>query len=119
MPRMTTYTLNQDDPFEKVLIEMAKLRKTKSADYAGDDDPNQNFYDVAYQTNSTAGKAVEHMIATKQARLRVLSAPGRKPNHESVRDTRLDRAVYAVLAVVVDDEGGYNHGTLVCGPEAE
>lgn len=112
---MTDITLNPDQPFEKVLIEMVLLHRAKGADYAGADetgnDPFQNFYDVAYQLSLTPGHDAEHMIATKQARLRVLmprfwNKTG-KPRNESIRDTLKDRAVYSVIAVALFDEGSY------------
>jgi|SRR6478752_106218 len=107
-----TLELNEEDPFEAVLIEMVKLNRSKRADYAGADWWTQNFYDSAYQCNMTAGQSCEQLIATKQARLRVLTKPGAKPKNESIRDTRLDRAVYSVISVGLHDEGGYDNKEL-------
>lgn len=111
-------TISDEDPFEKVLMEMVTLNRKKRADYAGDEWWTQNFYDTAYQNNDTAGRACEFLISTKQSRLRVLSQPGRSPKNESIRDTILDRAVYSSIALGLYDEGGYNHGPLtVTEPE--
>lgn len=107
-------TLDPTEPFDAVLIEMVRLNRAKRADYAGDaegDHPHQNFYDSAYQMNFTPGHSVEYNISQKQARLRVLLQKhfGKKgkPRNEPIRDTLKDRAVYAVLAVAVWDEGSY------------
>ena len=108
-------TLNVEDPFEKVVYEMVKLNRLKRADYAGDDHPWQNFYDSAYQLGLSGGHSVETLIATKQARLRVLlprfwKKIG-KPKNEGIRDSLLDRAVYSTIAVSIFDEGEYELGT--------
>jgi len=103
--------LDPDDPFEAVLIQMLETHRAKRTDYAGDDHPNQNFYDSAYQLGQTAGHSVEQLIATKQARLRVLLPRlwrgSDAPRNEGVRDTLLDRAVYSVIALTIWNENGY------------
>jgi hypothetical protein len=60
----------------------------------------------------TPGHSVEQLISTKQARLRVLlprffKKQG-KPKNESIRDTLVDRSVYAIIAVALWDEGSYD-----------
>lgn len=104
--------LNADNDFEAALIKMVETHRAKAKDYAGDDHPNQNFYDSAYQLGLTGGHSVESLIATKQARLRILlpqhwSQKDAAPANEGVVDTLLDRAVYAVIAMTIWDEGGY------------
>lgn len=97
--------------FLDVIIDMVETHERKKADYAGEGDPNQNFYDTAYQLSSTAGLSVEQLLATKAARLRVLLpalGSGGSPKNESVEDTILDRAVYAVIALTIWREGGYH-----------
>ena len=96
--------LNDDDPFEHILIEMVSLNRRKRADYAGDEDPWQNFVDSAYLTNTTPQASCETLLATKAARLRVLTQEGRVANNESIRDTKIDRAVYSVIAVSLHDQ---------------
>lgn len=105
------FDLNPDDPFDKVIIEMLEMNRRKRNDYAGTDHPFQNFYDSAYQLNSTAGDSVETLIATKQSRLRVIRKPGHEVSNEGLRDTILDRAVYSVIALGILDEGGYSTET--------
>lgn len=108
-------TLDPSNDFERVLIEMVKTSRKKRADYAGtgeNDHAWQNFYDSAYQLSNTAGHSVETLIATKQARLRVLLPKhwdGESgPKNEPIADTLLDRAVYSVIAVCLWNEDGYN-----------
>jgi hypothetical protein len=108
---MKEITLDSSNDFEAVLVQMVKTYRAKKQDYAGDNHPNQNFYDAAYQLGLTGGHSVEGLLATKAARLRVLlprhwrGASG--PANEGIRDTLLDRAVYAVIALTIWDEGGY------------
>jgi hypothetical protein len=101
-------TLDKDNEFEAALIEMVKLHRAKSHDYAGDDDPYQNFYDTSTQVNTPAGQSCEVFIAQKAARLKQLVyRTKRKPKNEAVRDTIRDRAVYSVIALVLFDRGDY------------
>jgi hypothetical protein len=109
---MTEITLDADNPFEAILIQMVETHRKKKQDYAGDGHPNQNFYDSAYQLGLTGGHSVEALIATKQARLRVLlpalwNNPDAQPENEGIGDTLLDRAVYAVIAMTIWKENGY------------
>lgn len=102
--------LDLRDPIDKVLAEMVALNRRKRADYARQDDPLSNFFRTAeimrgkgYQWDALT--SVEYALAIKEARLEALRANGRldRPANESVRDTLLDEAVYAVLLVAVYD----------------
>lgn len=110
---MSKVTLDESNPFEAVLIQMVETHRKKARDYAGSNGhPNQNFYDSAYQLELTGGHSVETLIATKQARLRVLlpefwSDADVKPANEGIEDTLLDRAVYSVIAITIWNEHGY------------
>jgi hypothetical protein len=111
-------TFDLENPFEAALVRMLETHRKKGADYAGEreaDHPNQNFYDTAYQLGLTGGHAVEALIATKQARLRVLLPKHWRgdggPVNEGIDDTLLDRAVYAVIAYTIWGEDGYNMET--------
>jgi len=113
-----TYGLSYDDPFESILIKMAAVHRRKSQDYTGggEADSLQNFIDSAYQLSLTPGEAIELLISTKQARLRVLlpnhlSKTG-KPANEGIEDTLLDRAVYSVIALEAWDGGQYENESL-------
>lgn len=108
-------TLDPDNPFEAAVLAMVQMHRRKREDYAGDDHPNQNFYDSSYQLGLSAGHSVEQLIATKQARLRVLlprlwKSRNAKPANESIQDTLLDRAVYSVIALTIWEDGDYVAG---------
>jgi hypothetical protein len=107
-PPDNSVLLNPDNPFEAVLVEMVRLHRAKSNDYARDDDPLINFRLSADQVQAVPGLSCEVLIGTKQARLReLLWTRGKTPKNESVRDTLIDRCVYSVIAVELFDEGGY------------
>ena len=104
--------LNPENEFEYFLIEMVEMNRKKAKDYAVDNAANQNFYDSAYQLGLPGGHSCETLIATKQARLRVLlpnhwNAVG-GPVNEGIEDTLLDRAIYSVIALTIWNEDGYN-----------
>jgi hypothetical protein len=109
---MKNVELNADNDFEAVLIEMVELHRRKAQDYASPGEENSNFRDTAHQLNMTSGHSVELLIATKQARLRVLLPKHWKkegaPANEPIQDTLLDRAVYSVIALTIWNEGGYD-----------
>lgn len=110
-------TLDPSNPFEAVLADMLAMHRKKARDYAGDAHPNANFYHSGAQIGLTAGHSVEQLIATKQARLRVLlpnfwASEDDIPANESIEDTLLDRAVYSVLAMTIYREGGYATSTV-------
>jgi len=108
--------LDPNDAFEAVLIKMVETSRAKRKDYAGEDHPWQNFYDSGYQLGLTAGHSVEQLIATKQARLRVLLPAHWKDGagavNEGIEDTLLDRAVYSVIAICLWNEGGYREENM-------
>lgn len=110
MPELNSFELDLDDPFDQIIKDMVVTNRKKRADYAGDSHWLQNFYDTAYQLSGTGGQSCELLIATKQARLRVLLDPksNRSPANEAIEDTLLDRAVYSVLAVGLYREHGYD-----------
>lgn len=96
------------DPIGSILLNMYEVNLSKRADYTGDRGIFANFIEVGEQVNITAGQAIEAMIQTKQSRLRGLLRPGVTPKNESVLDTLLDRAVYAVIATAAHKDGLYN-----------
>ena len=111
--------LNPDSPFEMAVAAMIVTHRKKSKDYAGADegvDPYQNFIDSAYQLSLTPGESVETLIATKQARLRVLLRKmllgEGEPLNEGIEDTILDRAVYSVISLVLWRQDQYSPGSV-------
>lgn len=103
---MASVTLKKGSPIEAVLIEMVEMNRRKSADYASPDNILQNFDRVAEQVpleEYDAFMDTYTMTMRKMQRLRNLMEQGIDPQNESVRDTLIDNAVYAVLMVVAYD----------------
>lgn len=93
--------LDPSDPFEAALIRMVEVNRKKRNDYtSAGSSPWENFDRAEEQAGTPDG--VEYMIATKQARLRALGTREGGAQNESVADTKLDRAVYSVIAVARD-----------------
>jgi hypothetical protein len=99
-------TLDPNDPFDAVIIQIVETNRRKRADYARDGDVFSNF-----KTSSAllgiAGfgpaDAALFNIAQKLARLQSLRTNGRMHDtaNETVKDTYLDIAVYAVIMYAV------------------
>src|SRR3974390_2665008 len=96
-------TLDPDNPSEAILIEVVKVHRAKSHDYAADDDIYSNFREVGEQMDSSPLDACDTLVAVKQARIKQLRRKG-DPKNESLRDSYIDRLVYALIAVVLYDE---------------
>lgn len=88
-------------PVAEALDTIRTIFAQKNADYAQDSNWRSNFADVAAQMGWNDLDAVDALIAVKQARLKSLRSNGRTPVNESVADTLLDRAVYAVIALAI------------------
>jgi hypothetical protein len=98
--------LDKSDPFEACLVDMVVTARKKRADYAQDGNPFSNFEETSSATGIpgfTREDAAMFNCTQKQARLRALKANGRMndPKNESVYDTKLDFAVYAVLMLAM------------------
>lgn len=109
VPTEADLTLNESDPFDRVLIKMLRMNRKKRLDYAADGDPFSNFRDSAYNLgaeNYGPLEAAYQLLLTKVARLRSLRVNGRlnDPQNESVEDTWLDLAVYAVICLALFQE---------------
>ncbi len=96
--------LDPNDPIDEILIDIHEMNRKKRADYAYDGNRFSNFEGMARRL-AIAGvgplEAVEFHIASKEERLAALRTNGRGPKNESVVDTYLDRAVYAVIAAAL------------------
>lgn len=102
-------TLNAEDVFERVLIDMVKVSRKKRADYASDSDPLSNFKGTAEALGLSGFGSVEAAlfnVLQKIERLKALRNNGRmsEPQNESVTDTYLDLAVYAVFTYALHKE---------------
>lgn len=83
--------------FHNLLTKMQEMHERKAHDYAKDSDPYSNFKEAAATAGLTPDDVFAVMIGVKLARLKELTGAGKKPNNESIQDTRIDLAVYAAL----------------------
>jgi hypothetical protein len=90
--------------FVALLQEMQRLHESKSADYGSEEDPLANVRSGADFVNIEPWRGCMVRIADKVQRLRTFCRTGRLV-HEGVRDTLLDLSAYALLAIVLFDEG--------------
>jgi hypothetical protein len=90
--------------FVDLLREMQRLHESKSADYGSEEDPLANVRSGADFVNIEPWRGCMVRIADKVQRLRTFCRTGRLV-HEGVRDTLLDLSAYALLAIVLFDEG--------------
>lgn len=89
-----------DNPvFDALLVEMRDLHRVKNHDYAQRHSPFSNFEQAAQVAEGFTGTdaVFATLIGVKLARLRELVGTGKKPNNESIDDTRKDLAMYATL----------------------
>ena len=98
--------LNKFDPFERVLIDIVETNRRKRKDYAADGDPFSNFTLTSELLGLDGFDAVESAlfnVCQKLARLKALRMNGRmdNPENESVLDSYLDLAVYAVITYAI------------------
>jgi hydroxymethylpyrimidine pyrophosphatase-like HAD family hydrolase len=98
-------TLDTSNAFERVLFNMAELQRRKAQDYAADGDILKNMREVVAALGIKDYTVIEDcnaMVIRKTARISNLR--GRSASNEPLYDSYLDRAVYAVLAVVALEE---------------
>lgn len=103
--------LDERDPFEAALIKIVTTNRRKRRDYAVDGSPWSSFEFTAGVLGLPAVDAAVHNVAQKLGRLSALRANGRsdEPANETVDDTYLDLAVYAVIALAIRT---YPHGKV-------
>lgn len=90
--------------FLELLRQMETLHRSKSADYGSESDPLANIRQGADFVDIDPWKAAFVRIADKVQRLRTYSRT-RRLVHEGVKDTLMDLAAYALLAIVLFEEG--------------
>lgn len=88
--------------FESVLSEVRELHRSKARDYGTNADPWANLragepYGIPAWVHASV------MVDHKSNRIQSFVTKG-ELQHESVRDSLLDRAVYALAALVLFDE---------------
>lgn len=92
-----------NDPFTKILREMADLHDHKSADYGSGEDPYANLRaSIGFGIDPWMGALVR--AGDKMFRLQSF-IKNRSLKNEGVEDSLLDLATYAVIALVLYREG--------------
>lgn len=96
-------TLDPDNPVEAALIAIVETHRKKNQDYSEDGRVFSNFELTAELVNQLPEESAIFNVAQKLVRLRNLKQNGRTldPANESVRDTYLDLATYAVIALAI------------------
>jgi len=89
--------------FEQIISEMQNILFKKGNDYANEDRLS-NFKLAGTICGLTAEQNCLSLIATKVARLGVLLNSNEKPNNESINDSIIDLANYAVLLHMIKNE---------------
>jgi hypothetical protein len=93
-PETLDFTLNPRDPFEAELIEIAKMYRIKTAEYANSDDPEQAFTDIGHDVGQEPLTVCETLGAKHRRSIgRYLRTRERTKGSD---DAFTDRAVYAV-----------------------
>lgn len=105
----------QETHFEGLTSQMKQILLKKGNDYANTDRLS-NFKLAGTICGLTAEQNCLSLIATKVARLGVLLADtGKTPNNESIRDSILDLANYAVLLDMLVGEREKQADKVCCG----
>lgn len=97
--RVFRETLRFNPHFAGLLQKMAEIHIRKAADYSKDDNQYSNFEYAAQVSGiftNDADRVFATMIGIKMARIAELRK-GKTPKNESLADSFLDLAVYAVL----------------------
>lgn len=94
-----TLTLDSNDEFERHIIDIVMMNRRKRADYANESNIYNNFDYVERATQGmvTALEYCDIMVTMKNGR--IMNLRGREATNETVEDTYIDRAVYAILAL--------------------
>lgn len=88
--------------FVDLMKKSIEIHEKKSADYANDRNPFQNFdrqVQLMEWFSSNLDKSFAGIVAQKLARLAELSEPGRTPRNEAIEDTEEDAITYMGLWV--------------------
>jgi len=103
-------SIDLDDPFEAAVWDLVKMNRKKRRDYAQDGDPFSNFRATSDHFGFSPWESAEFNLVQKLTRLASLQANGRmeEPENESVADTYLDAAVYAVIMYAIYRNGYRN-----------
>ena len=100
--------MTADDEFEGILLEMSSLHKKKNQDYGSDEDPFANVR-ASQEFGIPAWLGSIIRANDKMTRLKTF-AQKRTLANETVEDSLLDLANYAVIALVLYRQSEVAHG---------
>lgn len=83
--------------FVQAIERIVKTHQGKARDYTSTTGEYNNFEMAAREANISTEQFLEGMIANKNERRKSLEYGPNKPNYESLEDTLLDRAVFAII----------------------
>lgn len=89
--------------FAELLQELQDLHERKNHDYAADSDPLSNFK-AAAALGVEPWRGVLVRMSDKWSRIQQLSG-GKQAKNESLRDSLIDLSAYALLAILLLDDG--------------
>jgi hypothetical protein len=90
--------------FYELLEQMADTHSRKNHDYAEESNPLSNFEEVSEHVGIKPFDVIRVFLATKNARLKQLSKKENLVVGESIKDTLMDMAVYALLGYIMLEE---------------
>lgn len=96
--------LDPSSGFERAVAAMVTTYRRKRADYAKDTESWSNFHDMGRFAGVEPWVAALLLCQQKLSRVSALRGNGRPPENESMLDTLLDNANYAVIALAIASE---------------
>ena len=91
-------TLNEDDPFERILVDLVKTNRVKGMQYGdAEGDPFNNFYENALATGLSPRQVCEVLLQKHQGQIKKYFMSG--AHTPGVDDAMIDRAVYAIISI--------------------
>lgn len=108
MPRITVpedaIVLDSSDEFESIVGKMVEMHRTKSKAYGARGDKLQNFYNIADAEGISPLTASEHLAAKHKSVIKEF-VNSDAAHTKYTDDAFLDRAVYAVLSMILYERG--------------
>lgn len=96
--------LDLNSGFDAAIHQIVQIARAKGADYAKDGNQWSSFIQTAELMGMTPWEVANMFEITKLTRISALKSNGREPENETVYDSYLDKAAYAVhaLAMLID-----------------
>jgi hypothetical protein len=94
--------MSKNQAYDDIITELVALHDSKNADYGADDDPFKNFRG-SLELDIPEWLGAEIRMGDKTRRIESFVKKGRL-NNESVRDSLIDRANYAIIQVALYDQ---------------